>query len=83
MPGERRSPDHGAQRHAGAPPPAQAMPEPRLQRPDLVEEPRREARALGMVDQTPQCALIRLEPYGQLIELFMETVRVERAGSAR
>ena len=33
-----------------------------------------------MVDQAPQRALIRFEPYRQLIELFMETVRVERLG---
>jgi hypothetical protein len=33
-----------------------------------------------VVDQAPQGALIWLEPYRQLIELFIETVRIERGG---
>ena len=51
------------------------MPEPRLQRQDLIEEPRRVARALGVFEQAPECPLIRFEPDGQLIELFIEMMQ--------
>jgi hypothetical protein len=58
----------------------ETLPEARLQRSDLIEKSLREARALGMVDQTPQGGLVGLEADGQLIELVLETMGVERAG---
>src|SRR5687768_5882538 len=56
----------------------ETLPEARLQRSDLVEKSLREARTLGMVDQTPQGSLVGLEADGQLIELVLETMGVRR-----
>jgi hypothetical protein len=59
----------------------ETVPQARLQGADLIEELRRKARAFGVADHAPQCALIGFEPDGQLIELLMQPMRVERDAS--
>ena len=80
-PRESRAPDDGAYRQVLAQRcRRKALPQAILQSADLIEQPRREARALGMVDHAPQGVVLRLEPNGQLVELFIETMRVKRTG---
>ena len=82
--GHGRGPDHAAQGHAGGVGrPGQPLLDTGLQGSDLVEQPRREAGPLGMVEHAPQGALIGFEPDRELGELRVQRAEVQSARQRR